>query len=231
MNKKTFLQAGGILLIAFLAGVFYNLSSPNKISFIGEEKVVDFSASDSLLNALRIQDSILNAADSMKNLSDRRGDSLKLAMEKHIQDSLLAANKQDSLNRVRDSVASAKEKFDDSVKNAQNQVQKTSKPVDIKIDFAKALFDKKYRFIDARDVPDFNAGHIQGAVNIPFKEFESYKAKLEALPKDQVYVTYCSSACDASIDLAYAMSKMGFQKLYIFHGGWDQWLSAGYPVN
>lgn len=231
MNKTTLLQAGGILLIALLAGVFYNLSSPNKIPFIGEEKIVDFSESDSLLNALRIQDSILNAADSVKNLSDRRGDSLKLAMEKHMQDSLLAANKQDSLKRIQDSVAAAKEKLEDSIKNAQNQVQKTAKPVDIKVDFAKALFDKKYKFIDSRDVADFNAGHIQGAVNIPFKEFESYKAKLEALPRDQVYVTYCSSACDASIDLAYAMSKMGFQKLYIFHGGWDEWKSAGYPTN
>jgi rhodanese-related sulfurtransferase len=125
-----------------------------------------------------------------------------------------------------------KQKTEDSIKNAQNtQTQDIVKPVDIRIDFAKALFDKKYRFIDARDIADYNAGHIQGALNIPYHEYEKYKDRLNNLPKDQVYVTYCSSACDVSIDMAYAMAKLGFKKVYIFHGGWDEWKAAGYPVN
>jgi rhodanese-related sulfurtransferase len=93
------------------------------------------------------------------------------------------------------------------------------------------LFDKKYKFIDARDVADFNAGHIQGAINIPYHEIEKYKDKLNSLPKDQVYITYFSSACDVSIDMAYYMAKMGFTKVYIFHGGWDEWKNAGFPIN
>jgi rhodanese-related sulfurtransferase len=51
------------------------------------------------------------------------------------------------------------------------------------------------------------------------------------LPKDKVYVIFCSSACDVSIDLAYAMAHMGFTRVYIFHGGWDTWNEAGYPKN
>ena len=62
-------------------------------------------------------------------------------------------------------------------------------------------------------------------------EFEKYKDRLDNLPKDQVYITYCSAACDVSIDMAYAMAKMGFTKVYIFHGGWDEWKTAGYPAN
>lgn len=231
MSKKTLLQVSGILVLALLTGIFFNISNPNRIQFIANEKIVDFSASDSLLNALRIQDSILKAADSLKNSSNKRDDSLRLAMEKHIQDSILAVNKSDSLKRIQDSLKAVNQKKEDSVKNAQNQTQDFAKPVDIKIDFAKALFDKKYRFIDARDVSDYNAGHVQGALNIPFHEIEKYKERLNDLPKDQVYVTYCSTACDVSIDMAYYMAKLGFKKVYIFHGGWDEWKAAGYPAN
>ena len=232
MNKNTLLQTGGILLLTLLTGIFFNLSNPNRIQFIADEKIVDFSKSDSLLRTLHIQDSLLKAADSLKLISGKREDSLKIANEKRIQDSILAANKHDSLKRIQDSVKVVKQKTEDSIKNAQNtQTQDIAKPVDIRIDFAKALFDKKYRFIDARDIADYNAGHIQGALNIPYHEYEKYKDRLDNLPKDQVYVTYCSSACDVSIDMAYAMAKLGFKKVYIFHGGWDEWKAAGYPVN
>ena len=231
MNKTIILQAAAILLLTLLVGIFYNIANPNRIQFIANEKIVDFSKSDSLMNALRLQDSLLKSADSLKNSSMKREDSLRIAREKFVQDSLLAANKSDSLKRVQDSLKTVNQKKEDSVKNAQNQVQDFAKPIDIKIDFAKALFDKKYRFLDARDLSDYGAGHIQGALNIPFHEIDKYKDRLNDLPKDQVYVTYCSSACDVSIDMAYFMAKMGFKKVYIFHGGWDEWKAAGYPAN
>ena len=213
--------------LAILTGIFFNLSNPNRIQFIGDEKIVDFSQSDSLLTALQKQDSLQKTADSIKTLSLLRDDSLRIANEKKQQDSLLNARKQDSIKNAKDSIANLQKIKDDSLKNSQNIV----KPIDIKIDFAKALFDKKYRFIDSRDPSDFNAGHISGAMNIAFHEIEKYKDVLDGLPKDQVYVIYCSSSCDVSIDMAYYMAKMGFKKTYIFHGGWDEWLAAGYPAN
>ena len=143
MNKQTLLQVTGILVITLLAGIFFNISNPNRIQFIANENIVDFSSSDSLLNALRLQDSMLKAADSLQNTSNKREDSLKAAHEKHIQDSLLAANKTDSLKRIQDSLKTVQQKKEDSIKNAATQTQEIVKPVDIKIDFAKALFDKK----------------------------------------------------------------------------------------
>jgi len=228
LNKKILLQAAGILGLAFLIGVFYNLSHPNRIQFIGDEKIVDYSQSDSLLKTLHIQDSLQKLADSLKMISSHRDDSLKLLNEKKIQDSIMNVHKQDSIKRVKDSVLAA-EKKQDSIKKSESQ--ETVKPVDIRIDFAKALYDKKYRFIDARDPADFQAGHVAGAMNIAFHDIEKYKDVLDGLPKDQVYVIYCSSSCDVSIDMAYYMAKMGFNKTYIFHGGWDEWKAAGYPVN
>jgi len=229
LNKKTLLQAAAITGLTFLTGIFFNISNPNRIQFIGDEKQVDFSESDSLMNVLRIQDSLQHLADSIKNISSLREDSLRIANEKKLQDSILNANKQDSLKRVNDSLAAVEKSKDDSVKNLQTK-ENFVKPVDIKTDFAKALYDKKYRFIDSRDPADFQAGHIDGAMNIPFHDIEKFRDVLDGLPKDQVYVVYCSSACDVSIDMAYYMAKMGFKKTYIYHGGWDEWKEAGYPV-
>ena len=231
MTKRTALEVSAIVITAILIGIFYNLSNPNRLPFIGEKKDVDFSKSDSLLTALRIQDSISRIADSLKLSSKFREDSLRLVKEQRVKDSLDFAHKQDSIKRVNDSLNTVKKRIEDSLKALKNQTQDFAKPIDIKLDFAKALFDKKYRFIDARDEPDYAAGHVQGAVNVPYKKLEQFKSRYADFSKDEPVVIYCSSACDVSIDLGYYMAKEGFKKVYIFHGGWDDWKNAGYPMN
>jgi rhodanese-related sulfurtransferase len=230
LTKKTVLEIVIILLIVIPVGIIYNISNPDRIPFIREENEIDFSQNDSLLNVLRVQDSLQKIADSLKQNSISREDSLRLVQEQKIKDSLETVSKQDSTKRVNDSLKAYKQHVLDSINNAKKE-NDFAKPIDIKIDFAKALYDKNYQFIDSRDAADFNAGSIKGSMNIPYHNFEQYKSKLEALPKEKVYVIFCSSGCDVSIDLAYAMARMGFTKLYVFHGGWDTWKEAGYPAN
>lgn len=230
MNKKTALQIIIIFLIVIPVGIVYNISSPGRLPFIGEEKAFDYSQSDSLMNALRVQDSLQKVADSLKQFTSHRSDSIKIAEEKHVQDSLHNVLKLDSLKHVNDSLKAYKRHVQDSVKNTKND-QNFVKPIDIRLDFAKALFDRQYQFIDARDEADYKAGTIKGAMSLPYHKLDEFKPKLEKMPKDKVYVIFCSSACDVSIDLAYAMAHMGFTKVYIFHGGWDEWKNAGYPLN
>jgi len=232
LNRRTVTEVVIILFIVVIVGILYNLSSPTRLPFIADEKQFDFSQSDSLLKALQKQDSIQKAADSIKNLSIYREDSLKnLAL--HREDSLLKIQvKQDSVKRMNDSLkAVVKKRTEDSLKGVNDNKQDFVKPIDIRLDFAKALFDKHYKFIDARDEADYKAGSVQGAINIPYHKLDELKDKLNSFQKDQVYVVFCSAACDVSIDLAYAMAKMEFTKLYIFHGGWDEWKNAGYPAN
>lgn len=222
MQTRTITEIVIILVIVVIVGVLYNLSSPTRLPFIAEERQFNFSQSDSLLKALQKQDSIEHAADSIKNLSIRREDSLRKNQIKL-----------DSIRRVSDSLKTiTKKRTEDSLKALNNTASLDfTKPIDIRLDFAKALFDKHYQFIDARDESDYKAGTIQGAMNIPYHKLDQFKDKLNALPKEKVYVVFCSASCDVSIDLAYAMAKMGFNKLYIFHGGWDEWKNAGYPAN
>ena len=230
MSKRTVLEIALIFLIVIVVGILYNESSPGRLQYIGEEKKVDYSKSDSMLIALKRQDSLQKAADSLLNNSLRRDDSLKAIDDKRIQDSIMNAMKQDSLKHKADSIKTVKQKLEDSIKNAQSQ-QNFIKPIDIKLDFAKALFDKNYQFIDARDVSDYQAGTIKGAINISYHHLDENQGKINSLKKDAVYVVFCSASCDVSIDLSYAMAKQGFTKLYIFHGGWDEWQKAGYPAN
>jgi rhodanese-related sulfurtransferase len=228
LSKTTLKEIAVILIIVLCVGILFNISSPNRLPFIGEEKSTDFSKSDSLMLALQKQDSIQHAADSIKNLSLKREDSLKQVNEKKSKDSLTAVMKQDSLKRVSDSLRIIKKKAEDSVKT---ETDNFVKPIDIRLDFAKALYERKYTFIDARDESDYSAGTILGARNYPFHKFDEIKDKLSKLPKNEVYVCFCSSTCDVSIDMAYAMAHMGFAKMYIFHGGWDEWKKAGYPTS
>ncbi len=87
-------------------------------------------------------------------------------------------------------------------------------------------------FLDARLEPDYKAGHIPGALNLPFEEFERYFTKVEPLlSKGKNIITYCDGTeCEASLFLARLLKTKGFDHLKIFFGGWTEWNKAGLPV-
>lgn len=93
---------------------------------------------------------------------------------------------------------------------------------------------KSYLFIDAREPEEYKAGHIQGAISLPYDYFDEYKDKVvPTIPKDTLVVTYCSGTeCEASLYLARLLKEQyGFTKLEIFFGGWMQWSNANLPVD
>jgi rhodanese-related sulfurtransferase len=87
-------------------------------------------------------------------------------------------------------------------------------------------------FLDARLEPDYKAGHIPKALNLPFEEFEQYYPKVEPLlSRDKNIITYCDGTeCEASLFLARLLRTKGFKNLKIFFGGWTEWNKAGLPV-
>ncbi len=128
-------------------------------------------------------------------------------------------------------------------KNGKNVLQKGKlnkagfyEPVNIRVETAKQLFDDNVLFIDGRDANEFMLGHIKGARNIPYHEFKdkTREEKLQLtkdMDKDQIFISYCSSdSCDISIDNAYEMAKVGYDKMKIYLGGYKEWNKSGYPV-
>ncbi len=79
-------------------------------------------------------------------------------------------------------------------------------------------------FADARNQYDYKLGHIPGAVNVPLKEFALHTSPLANTPRDRLIITYCDGEdCNSSIELAQKLSEVGFTKVRMFFGGWNEW--------
>ena len=110
--------------------------------------------------------------------------------------------------------------------------EEMTEPMMINLEFAKYLFDEKTAvFIDARDAEDYELGHIENAVNIPYDYYEDYEDVIDELDDAGIYIIYCSGdECSLSIDLAdYLYDEKLIDTLLIFEGGWPEWRGAGYP--
>ena len=99
----------------------------------------------------------------------------------------------------------------------------------ISLNQAKNLFDSGILFVDARDDAYYIAGHIQGALKNAF--LMELIFSIEAIQeKNAPLVVYCGDpGCGDSEDLAYDLQDSGFNKLYVFKGGWLEWSKAKYP--
>jgi rhodanese-related sulfurtransferase len=107
----------------------------------------------------------------------------------------------------------------------------TAEPKQIHVKEAFELYNANVIFLDAREPEDYKLGHIKGAVNIYADDFESFRDKLKSVPHDEPVVTYCSgSDCDLSIVLGTKLSRLGYKKIFVFFGGWNEWKQASYPV-
>ena len=105
-------------------------------------------------------------------------------------------------------------------------------PMTVNLEFSKYHFDAGSAvFIDARDSEDYESGHIENAMNIPYDYYEDYEDVINGLDDSGIYIIYCSGEeCSLSIDLAdYLYNEKLIDKLLIFEGGWPQWRGAGYP--
>ncbi len=87
-------------------------------------------------------------------------------------------------------------------------------------------------FLDARDPFEYEEGHIKGAISLPFDWWEDYWEDVKPLlNSDQEIIAYCGGIdCELSLFLARDLKYQGYEKSYIFFGGWTKWIEAGLPV-
>lgn len=79
-------------------------------------------------------------------------------------------------------------------------------------------------FLDARDPLNFEAGHIPGAVNVPFFEAEKH---LDKVPKDKWLITYCACPTAEAKQLADTLLENGYTKVKVLQEGLDGWTGLG----
>lgn len=98
---------------------------------------------------------------------------------------------------------------------------------------AKELYDSgECVFFDARDSKYYEEGHIAGALNWSYDQFDRFYDRYSAtVGVEQCIVAYCiGGACDESYHLAEDLVAMGHLEVYLYIGGMEEWQLMGYPV-
>lgn len=192
-----------IISVSILVGLMYNNYNPKGIPLIKEKKELVFE-SDSLIFSFNDEVKI-TPTDSITNKSEQ----ITAEKEKEIK----PENKEPK-------------------ESPTIKIEPFSEPRAIKIDLAYKLFKQGIKFIDARMPDDYAAGHIKGAYNIPFDGDESYREILNKFSKEEIIVVYCGGTdCDLSIYLGNELFEKGFKRVYVFFGGWNEWLENNYPTS
>jgi len=79
--------------------------------------------------------------------------------------------------------------------------------------------------VDVRYPPDFAAGHVPGAVNLPRNKW-SRPAGID--PNATLYVYCYDQTCHMAAEAALALTRQGFKVVEV-EGGWDRWQARGFP--
>jgi len=192
-----------ILISAIFIGLFYNILNPKGIPLIKEKRELVFE-NDSLIHSIAAEKENLNLDSTLNSPIVKKTTEKKPDVKNEVLNQNILTDK----------------------------IEPFTEPKAIKIDLAYKLFKQGVKFIDARMPDDYQAGHIKGAYNIPFDGDEKYREILNNFSKDEILVVYCSGTdCDLSIYLGREIFEKGFERVYVFFGGWNEWLEKNYPID
>ena len=82
--------------------------------------------------------------------------------------------------------------------------------------------------LDLRDGKDFGAGHIAGAINIPFSSIESRIGELESY-KEKPIVLVCKMGQHSS-GIGRKLKDKGYENIRRLSGGMAEWTASNLPV-
>ena len=120
----------------------------------------------------------------------------------------------------------------EKIENIEQINEKLANPIirEISIDIAKDLFDQNMLFVDARTEEYYKEGHIPKAVCND--NLDLLITKMEKhISIDDGFIVYCSDDdCGSSEELAYLLQEQGFSNIYLFKGGWKQWVDNNLPI-
>jgi rhodanese-related sulfurtransferase len=248
MKSTTIREALVIITISAGLGLAYNAFFANKpIAWVYTPppvSTVDTSTFNNIIGdtykPASYADKAIANIDSA--LSQSRKDSIALALamtEKLKRDSLKKLDK-----NIKDSLAKLTKLKDSSLKRTSGQLppnndltpKETTPAVKLPIavtyeQVVKMQSMPNVKFIDARKKEEHDKGHISGSLHVDIQQFQAnpaeqgnYMRMLYGLPKDQPVVAYCGGgACELSHELCDVLVQIGFKKVFIYLGGWEEY--------
>lgn len=112
-------------------------------------------------------------------------------------------------------------------KSASPATQPAVKKITLE-EFEKMRKDKGAVVLDVRTPREFGAGHVPGAVNIPWQS-PDFAKQVEKLDKSKTYLVHCYSG-SRSASATKEMSKLNFDHLFDFSGGMRAYQRAKMPI-
>ncbi len=78
--------------------------------------------------------------------------------------------------------------------------------------------------LDARTPAEYEAGHLPGAMLLPFDLLYDYEVQLNSLLKDKWFICYCDGPpCDLGELLAQELMLRDFHKVAVYQDGLNDW--------
>ncbi|UCF05786.1 MAG: hypothetical protein JSV33_01755 [bacterium] len=102
----------------------------------------------------------------------------------------------------------------------------------VTLDAFRALMNAGKVVIDSRTAEEYEEGHIPGAILLDYYDMGRYLDEvIPRLPAQEEILIYCAGPdCEDSELLARELYMMGFRKLLVFEGGWEEWEDSGLAV-
>lgn len=91
-------------------------------------------------------------------------------------------------------------------------------------EFYDATAKNNVQLLDVRTAKEFEAGHLEDAINIDVLEAD-FSEKAESLDKEQALYLYCRSG-NRSAKASAILKDLGFKEIYDMEGGYLQWEST-----
>ena len=87
--------------------------------------------------------------------------------------------------------------------------------------------------IDARKTSDRDsAGWIEGSIGLPNYDTNAESLAKHVPTKSTPVLFYCNGVkCGRSVESSKKAVSLGYEKIYWFRGGWEEWMEKGLPVS
>lgn len=109
-----------------------------------------------------------------------------------------------------------------SVVSCQSQQEAEITMVDKEAIKAEVI-GKDVQLVDVRTPGEYNAGHIDDAVNFDLSKRNTFLEQIETLDKGQPVYVYCLVGSRSAFAAKILRSK-GFTKIFDYSGGYNDWI-------
>lgn len=95
--------------------------------------------------------------------------------------------------------------------------------------FQDSLSTPNVQLLDVRTANEYNQGHIAGAFQADWNNFEQFKERTASLDKQQTLYVYCLAGSRSAAAQKW-LQKEGFKKVYNLRGGINAWNLDDLPL-